>query len=138
MGLLQLALVVHNVWDTYKILKPPPRPSQRALASRKRAMKSALAVWIVWAAFWLLEPTLDATLGLLMPFYSQAKSFLALGLLVFRSYAAEPIVLHVIRPALKPYVPMIDGILELFSLVGALAASTLLAPVHAAYAWWNA
>lgn len=46
--------------------------------------------------------------------------------------------LHVIRPALKPYVPMIDGILELFSLVGALAASTLLAPVHAAYAWWNA
>lgn len=86
MRLLQLALVVHNVWDTYKILKRPQRPSQRALASRKRAMKSALAVWIVWAAFWLLEPTLDATLGLLMPFYSQAKSFLALGLLVFRSY----------------------------------------------------
>jgi len=52
--LVQLMLLLSNVWATYKTLKPLPKskrgsaPPVRAVAVRKRELKSCLAVWIVW------------------------------------------------------------------------------------------
>ncbi|EJD48386.1 hypothetical protein AURDEDRAFT_36310, partial [Auricularia subglabra TFB-10046 SS5] len=142
--LCRLLLVAQNVWATYHVLKTPRasrttgQPSQRALASRKRAMKSCLAVWLVWACIWLAEGPLDSTVGIVMPFYGEAKTLVILGLLIFKSYAAEPVVLHVIRPAIKPYMSTLDGLLDLFALVGGLAVSAVLMPWHALLAWWDA
>lgn len=62
---LRLTMLFLNVYDSYKVLKPPPisskgngQPSQRALSQRKRDIKGCIAVWIVWVAIdCLLERT---------------------------------------------------------------------------------
>lgn len=53
--ILRISMLFLNVYETFKILKVPPRstrngghPSVRAVTQRKRDMKGCLAVWIVW------------------------------------------------------------------------------------------
>ena len=96
--LVQLMLLLSNVWATYKTLKPLPKsrkgsaPSVRAAAARKRELKSCLAVWIVWVTRDLLssfaantyligqvtcncaEKITDRTVGLFVPFYTDIKT----------------------------------------------------------------
>ncbi|KAH7097451.1 hypothetical protein BKA62DRAFT_589751, partial [Auriculariales sp. MPI-PUGE-AT-0066] len=110
--LLKLALALQSSWDTYKVLRPPRSQSQRAIAQRKRSMKGALSVWVVWAAVSMVERPLDNTVGFVMPFYSELKSGIFFALLAFRAFVAEPIILQIIRPLLKPYTKHIDAFVD--------------------------
>jgi len=53
--ILRLAYLFLNIYDTYKVLKPPTpsarsggQPSVRAMTQRKRDMKGVMTVWTVW------------------------------------------------------------------------------------------
>ena len=53
--ILRVAMLFLNIYDSYKVLKPPQpssrhanRPSLRAVTQRKRNIKGCLAVWMVW------------------------------------------------------------------------------------------
>ncbi|KAF8524643.1 hypothetical protein BU17DRAFT_16379, partial [Hysterangium stoloniferum] len=119
--ILRLWVLLLNLYGTFKAIKPPPvsqrstrngqGPSARAMQLRKRELKSRLAVWIVWAAFCSLEPPLDHSIGLVVPFYNELKCTILIFLLLSRSHGAEAIFLHIIHPLVRPYVPAIDEIL---------------------------
>ena len=56
--ILRLAYLFLNIYDTYKVLKPPApsarnggQPSPRAVTQRKRDMKGIVTVWTVWVCF---------------------------------------------------------------------------------------
>lgn len=63
--MLRLAMLFLNIYDSYKVLKPPSpssrhanRPSLRAVTQRKRNIKGCLAVWLVWVRNISHYPTL--------------------------------------------------------------------------------
>jgi receptor expression-enhancing protein 5/6 len=98
---LRACMLFQNVWETFKILKPPPpsrrnegRPSVRAASQRKRDMKGAMTIWIVWVGipyrpsrglrradvhllqccFATYERSLDSYVRIFIPFYDEIKS----------------------------------------------------------------
>ncbi|KIO31057.1 hypothetical protein M407DRAFT_68505, partial [Tulasnella calospora MUT 4182] len=134
-ALLRLTLLAVNVLDTFKILRPPkPRkggtePSARALAVRKRGMKGTLCVWIVTACWLSVESISDRTVVYLTPFYNEIKTLCFMFLIFTRSSGAEPILLKVIRPILRPYIQTIDSILDLLFMVAAFVLELVLVPI---------
>ncbi|EIW76198.1 hypothetical protein CONPUDRAFT_19516, partial [Coniophora puteana RWD-64-598 SS2] len=141
---LRLFMVFMNVYDTFKTLKPPQvsskrsgRSSIRATTQRKRDLKGCMAIWIVWSVFAAYEKTLDGMVGFVTPFYSEIKSFIIIFLLVTRAKGAEPIFLHVIRPLIKPYTPIVDSFLDIGRVIGDIAFGILKSPFSAAYNWWH-
>ncbi|KAG8933929.1 hypothetical protein FRC00_012669 [Tulasnella sp. 408] len=133
-ALLRLTLLAVNVLDTFKILRPPkPRkggtePSARALAVRKRGMKGILCVWIVTACWLTVESISDRTVIYLTPFYNEIKTLCFMFLIFTRASGAEPILLKVIRPLLRPYIQTIDSLLELLFMVAAFVLELAFIP----------
>ncbi|EPQ59039.1 hypothetical protein GLOTRDRAFT_136023 [Gloeophyllum trabeum ATCC 11539] len=141
---LRLTVLFMNVWETFKTVKPPRpssrnngQPSARAMTQRKRNMKGCLAVWVVWCCFALYEATLDGIVGIFIPFYDEIKALLLLFLLLARAKGAEPIYLHVLRPLLKPYVPLLDSMLEVTALFGGFFIMLASIPVQYVMSWWK-
>ncbi|KAG8920634.1 hypothetical protein FRC01_000662 [Tulasnella sp. 417] len=134
-ALLRLTLLAVNVLDTFKILRPPkPRkggtePSARALAVRKRGMKGILCVWIVTACWLSVESISDRTVIYLTPFYNEIKTLCFMFLIFSRAAGAEPILLKVIRPLLRPYIQTIDSVLELLFMVAAFVLDLVFVPI---------
>ncbi|KDQ15386.1 hypothetical protein BOTBODRAFT_108542, partial [Botryobasidium botryosum FD-172 SS1] len=121
-SLLGLLLLFLNVFDSFKTLKTPPpsrrrnasgsrRPSARATSIRKREMKATLCLWVVWAFWTYCVKIADKFIGF-FPFYSELKSFILIFLLLTRKSGAHPIVLHVIKPLIRPYTDTLDALLE--------------------------
>ncbi|KAF9515205.1 hypothetical protein BS47DRAFT_1294141 [Hydnum rufescens UP504] len=125
---LRLVVIVSNIWLSFKTLRPLPisrsrrnnGPSLRASAARKREMKACLSVWIVWACWSASEKLVDRTIGLFTPFYSDFKTLFLFVLLISRSIIAEPLLLHFLRPLVKPYTSTLDSTLDLFTFFGDL------------------
>ncbi|EUC66447.1 TB2/DP1, HVA22 family protein [Rhizoctonia solani AG-3 Rhs1AP] len=122
--ILSSYLLFQNVYATYKALKPPKPsrkakngadPTAKAKHARKRELKGMLACWIVWSCWTGAETVADRTVAVLTPFYSEIKMFLLLFLIVGRSTMAEPILLHVIRPLVKPYYVPLDSFVFVFT-----------------------
>lgn len=131
-------LLFQNVYTTYKALKPP-KPSRKARhgvdplakakAARKRELKGMLACWIVWSCWSTAEAIADRTISVLTPFYSEIKMFLILFLIAGRSAMAEPILLHVIRPLIKPYYVPLDACVDIFVSAADLAVLLFSSPL---------
>ncbi|KAF8309357.1 hypothetical protein DL93DRAFT_2042783, partial [Clavulina sp. PMI_390] len=138
-----LIFLLSNVWTSYKTLKPPPLskrregPSQKALATRKRELKSCLAVWIVWVTWSCAESIADRSVGMVIPFYSDIKAVFLIVLFFTRALVAEPLLLHVIRPTLKPYIRTIDSVLSLMDAIAHIVIYFALAPWRYVSSWWN-
>ncbi|KZT36695.1 hypothetical protein SISSUDRAFT_956559, partial [Sistotremastrum suecicum HHB10207 ss-3] len=138
--LIRLLALLSNIWTTFKTSKlnqPGPRGtiSQRSRAQRKRDLKGCLAIWVVWSFAVSVESVADVFIGF-FPFYGEFKSVIWLFLFLSRSYGAEPIFLHVIRPLVRPYVTPIDSVLDLLRLLADLALALMLLPWQHAVAWW--
>ncbi|KAI9000721.1 hypothetical protein BD414DRAFT_472541 [Trametes punicea] len=125
--LLRLAYVFLNIFDTFKVLRLPPpsarnggRPSARAMSQRKRAMKGTMTVWMVWACFTLYERWLETIVWLFIPFYSEIKALVIIFFLLTRAKGAEPIFLHILRPAIKPYSGPLDTLFDWLASTGDL------------------
>ncbi|TFK55424.1 hypothetical protein OE88DRAFT_1596082, partial [Heliocybe sulcata] len=140
--ILRVSVLFLNVWETFKTVKLPRpnrstgQPSVRAMTKRKRDMKGCLSVWIVWCCFAMYEATLDGIVGIFVPFYDEIKALFLLFLLVARARGAEPIYLHVLRPLLKPYVPLLDSMLEATALFGGFFVMLASIPIQYARSWW--
>ncbi|KAF8709004.1 hypothetical protein RHS03_02776, partial [Rhizoctonia solani] len=136
--ILSSYLLFQNVYSTYKALKPPKPPRKakngvdratKAKHSRKRELKGMLACWIVWSCWSIAESIADRTIAVLTPFYSEIKMFLILFLIIGRSTMAEPILLHVIRPLVKPYYVSLDWFLDIFTSLAGLAILLFSSPL---------
>ncbi|KAJ7068847.1 hypothetical protein C8F01DRAFT_1119506 [Mycena amicta] len=142
---LRLFMLALNIYDTYKVLKPPKastrnrdgRPADRALSQRKRQMKGCLAVWIVWCCYVTYERTAESILALFVPFYDSCKSLVLLFLILTRARGAEPIFLHVIRPLLRPYTATLDAVADVGRSFGDLIFLLLAYPFRVVAEWWN-
>ncbi|KZT66042.1 hypothetical protein DAEQUDRAFT_641687, partial [Daedalea quercina L-15889] len=142
--ILRVAYVFSNVFETFKTLRPPPpsarnggQPSVRALSQRKRAMKGCMAVWLCWCCFTIYERTLDGIIRVFIPFYDEIKSLVILFFLFSRARGAEPIFLHVLRPAIKPYTSTLDMFLEAGAMIGDFILLAASIPVHFVVARWH-
>ncbi|TFL05811.1 hypothetical protein BDV98DRAFT_500042 [Pterulicium gracile] len=115
---LRMFMLLSNVYDTYKVLKVPiphrgqERPSTRAITQRKRDMKGCLAVWIVWTCFLMYERLVERIVCMFIPFYSELKMVFVIFLTLTKARSAEPIYLHILRPLIKPYVPILGELLD--------------------------
>ncbi|KAL5636616.1 hypothetical protein ACGC1H_000541 [Rhizoctonia solani] len=136
--ILSSYLLFQNVYATYKALKPPKPsrkakngvdPTAKAKHARKRELKGMLACWIVWSCWTGAETVADRTVAVLTPFYSEIKMFLLLFLIVGRSTMAEPILLHVIRPLVKPYYVPLDSFVFVFTSAADLAVLLFASPL---------
>ncbi|KAG8714825.1 hypothetical protein FRC11_006922 [Ceratobasidium sp. 423] len=136
--ILSSYLLFQNVYSTYKALKPPKAsrkskngvdPTVKAKHSRKRELKGMLACWIVWSCWTSAEAIADRTIAVLTPFYSEIKMFLLLFLIIGRSTMAEPILLHVIRPLVKPYYVSLDWFVDIFTSAADLAVLLFSSPL---------
>ncbi|TFK43904.1 hypothetical protein BDQ12DRAFT_596897 [Crucibulum laeve] len=143
--ILRLALLFLNIYESYKMLKPPAlsarnggRPTQRALQQRKRDMKGCLAVWIVWSCLATYERFFESIISLFIPFYAEFKSLALLFLILTRARGAEPIYLHVIRPFLKPYTPALDSAFDLFHMIGDFLFALAMYPLRLVWEQWQA
>ncbi|KAF7294181.1 hypothetical protein HMN09_01146500 [Mycena chlorophos] len=142
---LRLLMLALNMYDTYKVLKPPKastrsrdgRPTERALSQRKRKMKGALAVWIVWCCYMIYESTVESIVSLFVPFYDSCKSLVLLFLIFTRARGAEPIFLHVIRPLLRPYAATLDAVADVGRIFGDAAFLVVAYPFNIVSEWWN-
>ncbi|KAI0652887.1 hypothetical protein C8Q70DRAFT_691719 [Cubamyces menziesii] len=144
---LRLAYVFLNIFDTFKVLRLPPpsarnggQPSARAMSQRKRAMKGTMTVWMVWACFTLYERWVETFVWLFVPFYSEIKALVIVFFLLTRAKGAEPIFLHIIRPAIKPYSGVLDALFDGLSSAGdllILIASIPLQTVQGYYRRWT-
>ncbi|KAF8605327.1 hypothetical protein BDV93DRAFT_439199, partial [Ceratobasidium sp. AG-I] len=132
-------LLFQNVYTTFKALRPPKPsrkskngidPAVKAKAARKRELKGMLACWIVWSCWTSAEAIADRTIAILTPFYSEIKMFLILFLIIGRSTMAEPILLHVIRPLLKPYYVSLDSCVDIFTSGADLAVLLFTVPAE--------
>ncbi|KAI0331325.1 hypothetical protein GY45DRAFT_1370142 [Cubamyces sp. BRFM 1775] len=145
---LRLAYVFLNIFDTFKVLRLPPpsarnggQPSARAMSQRKRAMKGTMTVWMVWACFTLYERWVETFVWLFVPFYSEIKALVIVFFLLTRAKGAEPIFLHIIRPAIKPYSGVLDALFDGLSSAGdllILIASIPLQTAQGYYRRWTA
>lgn len=142
--ILRLAMLFLNIYDSYKVLKPPlpsprhaNRPSLRAVTQRKRTMKGSLAVWIVWCCYILYERTFEGVVGLFVPFYDEVKSLATIFLILTRARGAEPIYLYLIRPFLKPYTETLDTLLDFMSLTCDIALAAIGVPVKPVIDFWK-
>ncbi|KAG8901272.1 hypothetical protein FRB99_005421 [Tulasnella sp. 403] len=142
-AILRFALLAINVLDSFKILKPPKarkgnaEPSPSAFARRKRDMKGMLCVWVVCACWMYLEGICDRTVVYLMPFYNEIKTMSLLFLIFTRSSGAEPILMKVLRPTIRPYIKQIDSILDLMGMLAAFAWELASLPVLAIRQRWK-
>ncbi|KAH7343436.1 hypothetical protein B0J17DRAFT_625146 [Rhizoctonia solani] len=136
--ILSSYLLFQNVYSTYKALKPPKPsrkskngtdPTVKAKHARKRELKGMLACWIVWSCWTGAEAIADRTIAVLTPFYSEIKMFLILFLIIGRSTMAEPILLHVIRPLVKPYYVSLDLFVDGFTSAADLAVLLFSSPL---------
>ncbi|KAJ7771017.1 hypothetical protein DFH07DRAFT_804519 [Mycena maculata] len=142
--ILRLVMVLLNIYETFKVLKPPRlsrrnsgEPTIRALSHRKRSMKGCLAVWIVWCCFMIYERMGEAIVSLFIPFYDEFKSLVLLFLILTRARGAEPIYLHVIRPLLKPYTSTLDAIFDIARMFGDIVFLLSTYPIHFVSTWWH-
>ncbi|KAG9126033.1 hypothetical protein FRC07_005151 [Ceratobasidium sp. 392] len=131
-------LLFQNVYTTFKALRPakPSRrskngvdPTVKAKQARKRELKGMLACWIVWSCWTSAEAIADRTISVLTPFYNEIKMFLVLFLIVGRATMAEAILLHVIRPIVKPYYVSLDSCVEVFTSAADFAVLLFTAPL---------
>ncbi|THH30280.1 hypothetical protein EUX98_g3902 [Antrodiella citrinella] len=139
--LLRALWVSSIVYDSFKTLKPPPpsekkngssgqgQPSVRAMSQRKRNMKGCMTVWLIWCCFATYERTLDTAVGIFIPFYDEIKSLLILFFLVTSTRGAEPVYLHVLRPAIKPYTSELDALMDLVIALGDVAVMVMDIPL---------
>ncbi|KAI0677242.1 hypothetical protein C8Q78DRAFT_1073963 [Trametes maxima] len=134
---LRLAYVFLNIFDTFKVLRLPPpsarnggRPSARAMSQRKRAMKGTMTVWLVWTCFTLYERWAETFIWLFVPFYSEIKALVIIFFILTRAKGAEPIYLHLLRPLIKPYTPVLDALFEGLHSTGDLLLLIALIPVQ--------
>ncbi|KAF7302226.1 hypothetical protein MIND_00789600 [Mycena indigotica] len=142
---LRLLMLALNVYDTYKVLKPPRvsarsrdgRPAERAFSQRKRKMKGCLAVWLVWYCYVAYESTVENLISLFIPFYDSCKSLVLLFLILTRARGAEPIFLHIIRPLLRPYTATLDAVADVGRIFGDVIFLLLAYPFRVAAEWWN-
>ncbi|QRV87775.1 TB2/DP1, HVA22 family domain-containing protein [Ceratobasidium sp. AG-Ba] len=123
-------LLFQNVYTTFKALKPPKPsrkskngtdPSVKAKQARKRELKGMLACWIVWSCWSSAEAIADRTISVVTPFYNEIKMFLVLFLILGRATMSEAILLHVIRPLVKPYYVSLDSFVQVFTSAADLA-----------------
>jgi len=135
--LLRALWVSSNVYDSFKTLKTPPpsqknggQPTVRALSQRKRNIKGCMTVWLVWCCFATYERTLDSFVGIIIPFYTEIKSLLIIFFLMTSARGAEPIYLHVLRPAIKPYAPTLDILMDLVHSLGDMFILLLNVPLE--------
>ncbi|KAF7302976.1 hypothetical protein MKEN_01260400 [Mycena kentingensis (nom. inval.)] len=142
---LRLIMLALNMYDTYKVLKPPRissrsrdgRTAERALSQRKRKMKGCLAVWIVWCCYMSYERSAEAIVSMFIPFYDSCKSLVLLFLILTRARGAEPIFLHVIRPLLRPYTATLDAVADVGRIFGDVIFLFLTYPFTVGAEWWN-
>ncbi|KAH9899547.1 hypothetical protein C8Q73DRAFT_325971 [Cubamyces lactineus] len=141
---LRLAYVFLNIFDTFKVLRLPPpsarnggQPSARAMSQRKRAMKGTMTVWMVWACFTLYERWVETFVWLFVPFYSEIKALVIVFFLLTRAKGAEPIFLHIIRPAIKPYSGVLDAIFDGLSSAGDLLILIASIPLQTAQGYYR-
>ncbi|KAJ6536739.1 hypothetical protein DFH09DRAFT_992310 [Mycena vulgaris] len=143
-AILRLAMLLLNIYETFKVLKRPRpsmrnsgQPTIRALSQRKRSMKGCLAVWIVWCCFMLYERMAEGIVSLFVPFYDEFKSLVLLFLILTRARGAEPIFLHIIRPLLKPYTSTVDAVFDVARMFGDIVFILGTYPFHLASTWWH-
>ncbi|KAF8345586.1 hypothetical protein F5887DRAFT_965750, partial [Amanita rubescens] len=136
--ILRLAMLFLNIYDSYKVLKPPPpsprhanRPSLRAVTQRKRNIKGCLCCYILY------ERILERLVSLFIPFYDELKSLVILFLMLTRARGAEPIYLHIIRPFLKPYTGTLDNVLDFMSVIADIALAIVSVPVNTVLGIWD-
>ncbi|KAG8742271.1 hypothetical protein FRC10_001758 [Ceratobasidium sp. 414] len=131
-------LLFQNVYTTFKALKPakPSRrskngadPTVKAKQARKRELKGMLACWIVWSCWTSAEAIADRTISVLTPFYNEIKMFLVLFLILGRATMSEAILLHVIRPLVKPYYVSLDSCVDVFTSAADFAVLLFTAPL---------
>ncbi|CDO75195.1 hypothetical protein BN946_scf184794.g2 [Trametes cinnabarina] len=141
---LRLAYVFLNIFDTFKVLRLPPpsarnngQPSARAMSQRKRAMKGTMTVWMVWACFTLYERWVETFVWLFVPFYSEIKALVIIFFLITRAKGSEPIFLHLIRPAIKPYTTPLDALFESLASAGDLLVLVASIPIQHAREYYR-
>ncbi|KAI9064841.1 hypothetical protein FKP32DRAFT_1757075 [Trametes sanguinea] len=141
---LRLAYVFLNIFDTFKVLRLPPpsarnggQPSARAMSQRKRAMKGTMTVWMVWACFTLYERWVETFVWLFVPFYSEIKALVILFFLLTRAKGSEPIFLHLIRPAIKPYTVPLDALFDGLASAGDLLVLVASIPIQHAQSYYR-
>ncbi|KIM29623.1 hypothetical protein M408DRAFT_34679, partial [Serendipita vermifera MAFF 305830] len=129
---LNLALIWVNTYATFKTLDRKSA-GKRSSSSRfqqrnKRDMKSCLSVWVVWVCWKYLEGVVDTTIGIFIPFLHEIKCLFILLLILTRPWGAEPLVLNVLRPTIRPYTGIIDACLHWLELGGDFAFLLLSLP----------
>ncbi|CCA70669.1 hypothetical protein PIIN_11854 [Serendipita indica DSM 11827] len=142
--ILNLVLLWVNSWATFKTLnrrhlaaqKTTTRGSRMQQRS-KREMKTCLSVWVVWVTWRYIERVVDHSVGILIPFLHEIKCLVLIFLIIARSWATEPLVLQVLRPAIKPYVGLIDTTLHWLEMGGDFMFLLICLPYHLFMSWWN-
>ncbi|KAJ7506570.1 hypothetical protein B0H11DRAFT_2219268 [Mycena galericulata] len=142
--ILRLLMLLLNIYETFKVLKPPRlsrrnsgQPTVRALSQRKRTMKGCLAVWIVWCCFMTYERMAEPIVSLFIPFYDEFKSLVLLFLILTRARGAEPIYLHIIRPLLRPYTSTVDALFDVARMFGDIIFLLSTYPFQLLATWWQ-
>ncbi|KAG8858035.1 hypothetical protein FRB91_010575 [Serendipita sp. 411] len=141
--ILNIVLLWVNTYSTFKTLNRKSNGTQKggARSSRlqqrsKREMKTCLSVWVVWVCWRTSERVVDNTIGIVIPFLHEIKCLILLFLIIARSWATEPLVLKVLRPAIRPYVGIIDSLLHWLELAGDFLFLLLGMPYHLFMSWW--
>ncbi|KAF8341430.1 uncharacterized protein EI90DRAFT_2881623, partial [Cantharellus anzutake] len=141
LGLIRLAIVLSNVYWSFKSLKPPrlsrrgDAPTARAIAARKREIKACLSVWIIWGCWIHAERVCDRSIGILIPFYEDMKAIFLSVFFLCRAAVAEPILLYFLRPLIKPYIVTIDWSLDIFTFFAGLITYLLCLPYRYVRTW---
>lgn len=94
-------------------------------SKRKAAVKSALTTVLVWNLFNKVEPLCDRTIAWFVPFYDSFKTLFLMWMLFTRSFGASILVFRLLAPMVRPYEPIIDGIIGAALALSAWATSPL-------------
>ncbi len=110
LGRSERTVLVRNVQDGSKQTTTRRRVGT---SKRKAAVKSALTTVLVWNLFHKVEPVCDRTIAWFVPFYDSFKTLFLIWMLFTRSYGAGILVYRFIAPMVRPYEPLIDGVIGL-------------------------
>ncbi|WVQ93974.1 hypothetical protein IAU59_001052 [Kwoniella sp. CBS 9459] len=97
-----------NVIDTLRALRAVRSNGRRiGVNTRKNAMRSTLACWVIYVAGQMVGPVISTLLGWI-PFYTPIKAVLCLGFIFTRVSTSSHIYAQFLVPAIKPYETPID------------------------------
>lgn len=78
----------------------------------------------------MYERLVERIVCMFIPFYSELKMVFVIFLTLTKARSAEPIYLHILRPLIKPYVPILDVVLDVGCGLGDFVLSLVLFPIH--------